>query len=299
MWFYVITEILCTKREEAIDIFLIFCTFLVGIMGVVFVTIYFDGHWKFDEGVWSYIEVQSSKPLLISVECTFDVLKEKIALLFGISLTLFDLCLSYKNPFNEGLKPFDVNTKDDLDTFVHINGLTQFSWSLPLCVNKVDLHKSVGGISTELHGEEADVADIEPDLCTTGSSVIGSESVGDANNNTLAIVPHINSYVSSGDDLQLQVGKIYHSKTEVKNALCLHSISECSQYKIVKSKMKAVTARCVDEDCKWRVRFSMLGKTTYFTTTKYVSTHTCSFHLRREANRGASYHVIADKVKTM
>ena len=188
--------ILCTEREEAIDIFFILCIFLVGIMGVVFVTIYFDGHWKFDEGVWSYIEVQSSKPLLISVECTFDVLKEKIALLFGISLTLFDLCLSYKNPFNEGLKPFDVNTKDDLDTFVHINGLTQFSWSLPLCVNKVDLHKSVGGISTELHGQEAelkdgtqdsghhlnhgvqtDVADLELDLCTTGYSVIESESV--------------------------------------------------------------------------------------------------------------------------
>ena len=115
----------------------------------------------------------------------------------------------------------------------------------------------------------------------------------------MAIIPQITDYVPTETDMYLGIGKTYCTKSEVKNALCLHAISECSQYKIVKSKLRALTAVCVDKECKWRVRFTMLGQSSYFTTTKYNSTHTCSFQLRRSVKREASYNVIAEKVKSM
>ena len=269
-------------------------------MTFLYITAYFGGNWVVEDGEWNFVGNISSKPLIVDEGISFDDLKTLIVSRFKICMSTFEVELSYKNPFNCSLKPFDVNTLEDFEAFVEINKMEKFSWSIPLCIKTVEVGYCLGNEIVEEPIKEvlalvSQTMDVEPQTEDWVTEDLVTEDQVTEDWVTEDRVTE--DWVT--EDWEIMKGKTYKNKTEVKNSLCLNAIVECSQYRIVKSRKRSVTARCIDKECKWRVCFTMQGKSSTFVTTVFEKTHTCSMHLRRKNKRNPSFYVIAKKVKAM
>lgn len=247
------------------------------------IVVYCGGEWKSVGNEWTYLgDKVVCKPITVGDPVSIPEIRMLIAKRFQVDETLNKLELTYKNTLNKALQPFDIETVEDFEDFVEVNQMTQPCWSVPLCVRLK---------STIIIPEIEEINEYHPH-----TAIVPAPSVTEIETENSYAITEVEPEETQWG---LKLGQKFKDKNAVKSALCLNAVAECTQYRITKSIKLAILARCLDKDCKWRVRFSKIKKSKVFTLTKYTREHTCSFHTRRNYRRKVSYPVIAEIVAKM
>ncbi|CAH9078324.1 unnamed protein product [Cuscuta epithymum] len=101
----------------------------------------------------------------------------------------------------------------------------------------------------------------------------------------------------NNSDVDPEEGLIYINCAELKKALKLYAIKNHFQYRTDKSNKKAFVAKCLDEECKWRMRSRRTGTLGRFIVTKFIKTHSCKLEVRLTDQRHATASLVADCIK--
>ena len=93
-------------------------------------------------------------------------------------------------------------------------------------------------------------------------------------------------------------GKIYNNREDFKKSLKFFAISNHFQFRILKSNKQLYVAKCLDENCRWRIRATRNGKSDKFVVKKFNNSHTCGMEIRLADQRHATTSLVADCVKS-
>ncbi|KAL8138136.1 hypothetical protein V2J09_004137 [Rumex salicifolius] len=104
-----------------------------------------------------------------------------------------------------------------------------------------------------------------------------------------------NQLALSEDRDFLRVGQFFKSKHELVNAVKSMAICENFVYRVKKSSLELYKLKCVDAECKWKMRATKLKGTNYFEIRIFNDRHTCSPDVRRP--KQISYHIVGEKIK--
>ncbi|XP_024027683.1 uncharacterized protein LOC21396860 [Morus notabilis] len=91
--------------------------------------------------------------------------------------------------------------------------------------------------------------------------------------------------------------QLFKNKDTLSRTISMIALKEKYQYRVFKSDKTRIILRCVDENCKWRVRATKYNETDMFQVTKYNETHTCSLDLLQCDHRQASSQIISEHIK--
>lgn len=70
------------------------------------------------------------------------------------------------------------------------------------------------------------------------------------------------------------------------------------QFKVERSSTKVLVVRCLDEQCKWRLRASKSAMTNRFIVRKHDNVHTCSLDVIEGKHRQATSWFIEECIKS-
>ncbi|KAL2517899.1 Uncharacterized protein Adt_14146 [Abeliophyllum distichum] len=90
---------------------------------------------------------------------------------------------------------------------------------------------------------------------------------------------------------------IFKNKELLTTSVALHAIYYRFQLKVYKSDKSEYVLKCLDDNCQWRLRASILGSTTMFKIRKIKNRHTCSSDVSLGDHRQATCSVITNCIK--
>ncbi|KAJ9540662.1 hypothetical protein OSB04_027168 [Centaurea solstitialis] len=98
---------------------------------------------------------------------------------------------------------------------------------------------------------------------------------------------------------KVKLHQVFRTKPDLTLALGLKFLQEGFEFKTEKSDKKRYVAKCVHENCDWRIYAACIGGSTMFQVRTMNDVHTCSrtqLHpAHRQANRRVLSHVLMDK----
>ncbi|KAL5563844.1 hypothetical protein UlMin_033591 [Ulmus minor] len=106
------------------------------------------------------------------------------------------------------------------------------------------------------------------------------------------------SNASFHDGFDLKLDQMFATKKLLQAKLHDVAMQGYFEYKFVKSNKTLYVVKCINENCKWRVRASKLHNFGYFSIKKYYGTHNCSLVGRNMNHRQATYKMIGQKFKS-
>lgn len=243
------------------------------------------------DSVWQF-DGESCKAVLINASIEFDELKKIICDRFQVDAMTHDIRFTHSNT-TPSLKPFDLSSTADLQTFFSINKMAHIAWSTPLCVSlvkKLNENLTESGASGSVPTNIIEVVNrdvTEPEL--QGDSVDCNEEVMDIESHEQPRA--LNRFI--------ELGQTFKSKEEVKTALSLHAFAESFEFRVRKSTKSLVLAGCIQKECKWRLRAVKVENLGLFLISKYIGKHTCALETRHAHQIQPTYQVIADRIKAM
>ncbi|KAL0301426.1 UNVERIFIED_CONTAM: hypothetical protein Sradi_6419400 [Sesamum radiatum] len=86
-------------------------------------------------------------------------------------------------------------------------------------------------------------------------------------------------------DPRFEIGMLFSSKKEVRNAIHSHAVKTRRNIKITKNDKRRLYARCVEEGCDWKLHALVIGDKSTFQIRDYNDKHDC----------GANYHAYRAK----
>ncbi|XP_024179315.1 uncharacterized protein LOC112185307 [Rosa chinensis] len=104
------------------------------------------------------------------------------------------------------------------------------------------------------------------------------------------------AFVHTNEDIL--VGQLYPSKKALKLHLGMLVIRKNYEFKVNRSTSDRFEVRCVDPNCKWRLRAIKLQDLAYFEVRKFHNEHSCSLDIIHRDHRQASSSLIGQFVKS-
>ena len=93
--------------------------------------------------------------------------------------------------------------------------------------------------------------------------------------------------------LNIADGQGYDTKDALKTRLKILSVLHQFDFRVDRSATDILTLKCWVEGCTWRVRTTLVGKSTQFTIRTHVSEHSCSIIERSASARQATPEILA------
>ncbi|XP_062020985.1 uncharacterized protein LOC133737456 [Rosa rugosa] len=104
------------------------------------------------------------------------------------------------------------------------------------------------------------------------------------------------AFMDTNEDIL--VSQLYPSKKALKQHLGMLAIRKNYEFKVNKSASDRFEVRCVDPNCKWRLRAIKLQDLAYFEVRKFHNEHSCSLDIIHRDHRQASSSLIGQYVKS-
>ncbi|KAL0301960.1 UNVERIFIED_CONTAM: hypothetical protein Sradi_6472800 [Sesamum radiatum] len=113
-------------------------------------------------------------------------------------------------------------------------------------------------------------------------SEVGSDAEGKQSN---PVFNPINKY-----EPNFEIGMIFSTKKELREAVHCHVVSTKMSLKIIKNDKRRIYAKCLGEDCEWRLNGLKLRDQSTFQIKEYNIQHKCarSFHMKDVNNNWLS-----------
>ncbi|KAL2472294.1 Uncharacterized protein Adt_40430 [Abeliophyllum distichum] len=107
---------------------------------------------------------------------------------------------------------------------------------------------------------------------------------------------NFNIIMRPGND-HIKKNAIFKNKELLTTSVTLYAIHYRYQLKVYKSDKNEYVLKCLDDNCKWGLRASILQRTTMFKIRSIKNSHTCSLDVTLGDHRQATCSVIANCIK--
>ncbi|XP_022880619.1 uncharacterized protein LOC111397883 [Olea europaea var. sylvestris] len=146
-------------------------------------------------------------------------------------------------------------------------------------IERIEAAASVEHLENPLHGTDcAIIAEIDETMSSNSRRSCTDEWITAANTSVLA------------------EKQIFFTKKQLYSKLHVLALQEKFQFRVSRSSLKMLTVVCVDDNCKWMIRASIVKQSAIFMIRKFVAVHTCSLDFRRNVHRHATSPVIAEHI---
>ncbi|XP_070662299.1 uncharacterized protein [Malus domestica] len=99
-------------------------------------------------------------------------------------------------------------------------------------------------------------------------------------------------------DGDIMVGQLYSSKKELQKQLAMIAMRKNYEFKVERSTKDRLEIRCVDDNCKWRLRATKLQVSEFFEVRKFETNHSCSLDVVQHDHRQESSSVVGQFIKS-
>lgn len=228
------------------------------------------GEWLVNKESWKFKvnKKKGGKLFTIRDGLKFDDMIHMVNEDFGIDKLIHEVELSYAllEPMMKNMPkdtpPVFVNNDRQLDSFCDICR----SMPVRLCISVKNLNKEHQ--DQGLNFREISVVSGEGDKKMKGNS---SNNVGRQNSNDEIEVEFSNVH----DGNVIQKGQWFKSKSDLSWKIRMLAIERKFRFFVYKSDTKLLVVKCVDKNCKWKIRATKKKTCEYFWVTKYIDNHTC------------------------
>lgn len=96
----------------------------------------------------------------------------------------------------------------------------------------------------------------------------------------------------------LQVGEMFVDKKSLYKKICMNALELNFQFKVIKSTKSLLVLGCITNECKWRLRATIVKNTSFFVIKRFITTHLSSLCFMQQHHRQANSWVIGDYIKS-